>query len=144
MTRLLLLPDYQTNILLETPYSASRLAKAVNDGCLPEEILKNYPPPIPNLCAMCIGGQVVVFPAGQQANPNSIPVQFSQRHRQVLAGLAEGLTSGQIASRLKISSRTVEAHISHIRKLIGAGSRHQLVARAVTLGLIPFPPAPPH
>lgn len=140
MTRLILLPSHAVSILVETPQSADLLAQAVNDGILPAVIRQSYPSPIPPLRAVCIGGQVVVFPAGQHNEASADTVRLSQRHRQVLVGLADGLTSGQIAARLKISPRTVEAHIYHVRRRIGGGNRHQLVARAVTLGLIPFSP----
>ena len=39
---------------------------------------------------------------------------LSEREREVLGLMAEGLTNGGIAKRLYLSERTVEAHIRHV------------------------------
>lgn len=40
--------------------------------------------------------------------------QLSEREREVLALMAEGLTNNAIAQRLVVSDRTVEAHVRHV------------------------------
>lgn len=61
---------------------------------------------------------------------------LSEREREVLACLAEGLTTLQIASRLYISENTVKTHIRHILDKLEASNRTEAVGKATQLGLI--------
>ncbi len=47
--------------------------------------------------------------------------QLSEREREVLALMAEGLNNQGIATRLTLSPRTVEAHVSHLMTKLGIG-----------------------
>ncbi len=143
MTRLIVLPNDQLQLQLESPLPAAGLAQSINSGSLPEVILHNYPGQVPPLRAVCVGSQVVIFPRDplEAAPARRLPL-LSARPQAVLCGMAEGLTTNQIAERLGISPRTVEHHMVTLRKHLGEGSRPQLVARAITLGLI-SPALPP-
>lgn len=61
---------------------------------------------------------------------------LSNRERDVLAGLAEGLSNKQIARSLGISEHTVKFHINAILGKLGAQSRTEAVVRATRAGLI--------
>jgi two-component system response regulator DevR len=61
---------------------------------------------------------------------------LTPRERQVLDLLGEGLTIGQIASRLGISPRTVETHVAKLYRKLGVRTRVQAISRAATLGLV--------
>lgn len=61
---------------------------------------------------------------------------LSPREREVLALLAEGLTTAQIAHKLVISSSTVKTHVHHILRKLGASNRPEAVAKAADLGLL--------
>jgi len=61
---------------------------------------------------------------------------LTPRERQVLEFLGEGLTIGQIASRLGISPRTVETHVAKLYRKLGVRTRVQAISRAATLGLV--------
>jgi two-component system response regulator DevR len=61
---------------------------------------------------------------------------LTPRERQVLELLGEGLTIGQIASRLSISPRTVETHVAKLYRKLGVRTRVQAISRAATLGLV--------
>jgi DNA-binding NarL/FixJ family response regulator len=50
--------------------------------------------------------------------------------------VAEGLTDRQIGSRLFISHRTVERHVSNLLAKLGADRRSELVATAHREGLV--------
>jgi DNA-binding NarL/FixJ family response regulator len=61
---------------------------------------------------------------------------LSDRELEVLACLAEGLTTLQIAARLYISENTVKTHIRHILDKLEASNRTEAVGKATQLGLI--------
>jgi DNA-binding CsgD family transcriptional regulator len=64
-------------------------------------------------------------PALRQA---SEPLPLSEREREVVMLLAEGLSSREIAERLTVSKRTVEGHIYHAMNKTGVSSREELAA----------------
>jgi DNA-binding NarL/FixJ family response regulator len=73
---------------------------------------------------------------GRQAAP---PAQFDQltdREREVLVLVAEGLSNDQIATRLVISPATAKTHVSRTMIKLGARDRAQLVVYAYEAGLI--------
>ena len=65
--------------------------------------------------------------------------QLTQRERQVLLHLAQGLGTGAVARRLSISTTTVRNHSQRILAKLGAHSRIQAVAVGYASGLIPIP-----
>lgn len=67
--------------------------------------------------------------------PDTDP-QLSPRQQQVLEGIADGLTNGEIGGRLGITERTVKAYAADIYTKLDAANRAQAVARAVDHGLL--------
>jgi LuxR family maltose regulon positive regulatory protein len=63
---------------------------------------------------------------------------LSERELEVLGLIAEGLSNREIAQRLFISPKTVKRHTSSIYGKLGVHSRTQAVAKAQTLGILPF------
>ena len=61
---------------------------------------------------------------------------LSPREKQVLQGLAEGLTSKHIARDLGISSRTVEMHRANLGRKLGVQSMTKAVLIAKEAGLL--------
>lgn len=59
--------------------------------------------------------------------------ELSDRHRQVLDLMVQGLTSKQIASALDINHRTVENYRAHVMDHIGVGNVAQLVRVMIQL-----------
>ena len=51
--------------------------------------------------------------------------QLSEREREVLALVAEGLPNKLIARRLEISEKTVKAHLTRVYQQIGVSDRTQ-------------------
>ncbi len=62
--------------------------------------------------------------------------QLSQREREVLDLLAEGLGVAQISRRLYISVSTTKTHISKLYEKLGAANRAQALMTALRMGLI--------
>jgi DNA-binding NarL/FixJ family response regulator len=76
---------------------------------------------------------------GAQSRPIAQPVQFDQltdREREVLVLVAEGLSNDEIAARLVISPATAKTHVSRTMIKLGARDRAQLVVYAYEAGLI--------
>jgi DNA-binding NarL/FixJ family response regulator len=61
---------------------------------------------------------------------------LTPRERDVALLIAEGLTARQIGSRLGVSHRTVEKHISNLYDKLGVRTRVQAAQRAAALGLV--------
>jgi pimeloyl-ACP methyl ester carboxylesterase/DNA-binding CsgD family transcriptional regulator len=62
--------------------------------------------------------------------------ELSPREAQVLRLLAEGASNNEIATRLGISVKTVERHVTHIYRKLGAGGRADATLTAVGMGLV--------
>jgi DNA-binding NarL/FixJ family response regulator len=75
----------------------------------------------------------------RRARPAEVEEQLTQRERQVLLLLAQGLGTGAIAQRLSISTTTVRNHSQRILAKLRAHSRIQAVAVGYAGGLIPIP-----
>lgn len=61
---------------------------------------------------------------------------LTERERQVLCLIVEGLTNKEIAARLKISSATAKNHVLHITNKLGATDRTQAAVTAIRQGLL--------
>jgi DNA-binding CsgD family transcriptional regulator len=58
------------------------------------------------------------------------PAQLTERERDVLELVAQGLTNREVAARLFISSGTVRTHLEHVYEKLGVRSRAGAVAAA--------------
>ena len=61
---------------------------------------------------------------------------LSYREREVLIGIAEGLSNKQLALRLGISARTIETHRGHIMQKLNIHSVAGLTRFAISRGLV--------
>jgi DNA-binding NarL/FixJ family response regulator len=68
--------------------------------------------------------------------PNIGPVPLTRRERSVLALVASGMTSRDVAGALSISARTVEKHKQRIFQRLGVQNQAQAVAIALRAGLL--------
>ena len=64
------------------------------------------------------------------------PTLLTDREREVLALIAEGLTNAEIAERLVLALSTVKTHVSSILTKLGASGRAEVVAIALRDHLI--------
>lgn len=61
---------------------------------------------------------------------------LTEREREVMALVAEGLTNAQIADRLVVSPATAKTHVNRAMAKLGARDRAQLVVLAYESGLV--------
>lgn len=82
-------------------------------------------------------GRATLSPEVAQAlvqNANQPPAprfELTNREREILALLIEGLNNNQIAERLYVSASTVKSHVSNILSKLGVSSRTEAVALAL-------------
>ena len=65
--------------------------------------------------------------------------QLTEREREVLRRVAEGLATKEIAARLAISTRTVETHRAHLMRKLGLRSIARLTQFAIREGMLDAP-----
>jgi DNA-binding CsgD family transcriptional regulator len=63
-------------------------------------------------------------------------VALSEREREVLECVAQGLSSKECAQQLGIAPRTVERHVENLRNKLNARNKPHLVAKALAAGHI--------
>jgi len=72
--------------------------------------------------------------------PHPLLDQLTDREREVVALVAQGLSNAEIADRLVLSPATARTHVSRAMVKLGARDRAQLVVIAYQTGLVsPFP-----
>lgn len=82
--------------------------------------------------------QVIKREAGDGRRPERVEgSDLSEREREILSLIAEGLSNQGISERLVISITTVKTHVGNIFNKLGVNSRTQAIARAEGLGLLP-------
>ncbi|MGI8552883.1 MAG: response regulator transcription factor [Dehalococcoidia bacterium] len=68
--------------------------------------------------------------------PEPDPQIFSEREREVLTLVPQGLTDHEVGDRLHITASTVATHMHSVVTKLGATTRSQAIAVAVRLGII--------
>ena len=136
-------------------FSASREQAAI-DSCLQEgawafldKVGTGHDTLVQTVDAICSGERMVSQPFLQRSlrpldeqssgTGSSLMSALTMREREVLAYVAAGADNLKIASHLKISERTVKAHVSSLYKKLGSENRAQLALLARQLGIRPAP-----
>jgi DNA-binding NarL/FixJ family response regulator len=78
-----------------------------------------------------------LLPRLGRTGPAARPQELTEREREVLALLADGLTNAAIAERLVVSVHTVRNHIANLSAKLGAHSKLEALSIAVREGLLP-------
>jgi len=76
--------------------------------------------------------------AARAKDPDAVPdlAVLTEREREVVALVAEGLANDEIAARLVMSAATAKTHVSRAMTKVGARDRAQLVVFAYETGLV--------
>jgi DNA-binding NarL/FixJ family response regulator len=74
------------------------------------------------------------IPAGPRSATRGDPLGLTRR--EVLAEICAGQTNAAIATKLFISAKTVDHHVSAVLAKLGAPNRNAAAARAAKLGLL--------
>ena len=101
--------------------SADRLARAIRAAHLGQATLAPE------------AAQALVNAANQPPSPGH---DLTERERDVLLLMVEGLNNTQIAARLVVSPSTIKTHVSNILSKLGVASRSEAVALALRSGLV--------
>jgi two-component system, NarL family, response regulator LiaR len=88
-------------------------------------------------------GRATLSPEAAQSlvettNQSSVPMlNLTEREREVLSLMVEGLNNTQIAGRLTVSPSTIKSHVSSILSKFGVASRTEAVTLALRNGIVP-------
>lgn len=77
-----------------------------------------------------------LLPRFGRSSPHAVD-ELTEREREVLALVAEGLSNAAIADRLVVSVHTVRNHIASLSGKLGAHSKLEALSIAVRRGLLP-------
>jgi DNA-binding CsgD family transcriptional regulator len=131
MTKLIFLLDENSLAALEIPRPAEELAAALRRGDALLEAGAFNQQSQPGWRVLLLGNLVIVDLEPGAAAPPSLPPALepplTPRQRQVLDLLRQGLTTRQIALRLKISIRSVHFHVAALKAALGAQTRAQTI-----------------
>jgi two-component system response regulator DesR len=131
----------RTRVILYTGHSDSALVAEALDAGVKGFVLKEAPLGDVARAIQTVGaGSVYVDPvlAGALAagETNGSVKLLSQREREVLRLLADGMRNEDIGQRLHIAAETARAHIRNAMRKLGAATRTQAVATALRQSMI--------
>jgi DNA-binding NarL/FixJ family response regulator len=84
-----------------------------------------------------IASDLISVLLGADRRPQKDGKKITPRQREILQLIAEGRTMKEIASLLKISARTVEAHKYEMMQTLGVQTTAELIQYAVKIGIVP-------
>ena len=85
---------------------------------------------IPRCCSPLAVGYRPGYSQGLDNHDRSVWASLTLAERDVVRLVSEGLANNDIATRLFVSPRTVQTHLTHVYTKLGLTSRVQLVREA--------------
>ena len=102
---------------------------AVVSPRITRRLLEEYAHTLPDLTA---GGR----PAARRVDEHPALASLTEREREVLLAVADGLSNAEIAERLYVSEATVKSHVGRLLAKLGLRDRVQAVVFAFQSGLV--------
>ena len=103
---------------------------AVVSPRITRRLLEEYAHTLPDLAAGADGG------AADAGEENAALASLTEREREVLLAVADGLSNAEIAERLYVSEATVKSHVGRLLAKLGLRDRVQAVVFAFQSGLV--------
>jgi DNA-binding NarL/FixJ family response regulator len=126
-----------TAVLIYTGYSDSTVYREILDSGARGFVVKDAPlEDLRRALESVARGGTYVDPAASTQLIGTEEVGVTQRERDVLRHLAEGLSNDEVGALLFISGETVRAHLKKASRKLGAQNRTQAVVLAIRAGLI--------
>jgi DNA-binding NarL/FixJ family response regulator len=94
-------------------------------------------PLAPSVTRRLVDSYVQRAPAPPGGQAPTVLRDLTDREREVLRSMAQGLSNAEIAARLYLAEATVKAHVTHILAKLGLRDRVQAVVLAYECGFIP-------
>lgn len=134
-------PDLPT-IVLSASESAADVRRVLGLGALGYVPKSADPNTLLSAIKLVLAGELYVPPLMLDARSEIDPaplsassVHLTQRQRDVLTGMARGLSNKRIAQELGLAEKTVKAHITVVLRVLGASNRTHAVTIARDSGL---------
>lgn len=133
----------ETQVVIFTSFSdRERILRALDAGAIgyllkdvdPDELHRSIQAAARGEAPLAPRAAAELLASRGQAGPRAADT-LSDREREVLLLVAQGLANKQIAHRLGISEKTVKGHMTHIFQLIGVADRTQAALWAQRNGL---------
>lgn len=135
-------PDVQ--VLVLTSFKEGELIKKALEAGAIGYLLKNVSADeLAKAIRSAYAGRATLSPEAAQslvATTNLPPapgLDLTEREREVLAAMVDGLSNTQIAVRLGVSASTIKSHVSNILSKLGVASRTEAVSLALRHQIIP-------
>ena len=142
-TRLIRQQFPQVQVLALTSYKEGDLVKnALEAGAIGYLLKEVSADDLAGAIRAAHSGRATLSPQAAQAlvetsNQPPLPgLDLTEREREVLALMVEGLNNTQIAGKLMVSPSTIKSHVSNILTKLGVSSRTEAVTLALRNGLI--------
>jgi len=147
MTRILLIENENTLHWLESSWQMPEWKSGLDTAALAARLEKKEVEMITRihkatpLRRFDVGSLLVLIPDGSlkplvhlpPAGQNS---RLTNRQKQVLQALANGLSTKQIGVQLHLSERTVLMHVRALKERLGAATREQIILKALSGGVL--------
>lgn len=129
-------------IALTSFKEGSRIKKALEAGAIGYLIKDVSADELAQAIRGAYAGRATLSPEAAQAlverenQPPTPGLDLTEREREVLRLMIEGLNNIQIAARLTVSPSTIKSHVSNILAKLGVASRTEAVTLALRNGIV--------